>query len=325
MVTMADAYLAFSISLVTVTIITGIVHLIVKSEGGDLLNIIRGDFWVPSLSLFQFFAWTIVIAFSFFGIYLLRIFEGEFFPFIENFGNFPSNLLLLMGISVAVPIISIGYTRKEYEIPEERPQKLPPFSMMFQQKGRITLNRFQMFLWTWIGIIIYLMIVFGTVSEAIVTSNITQLSLPNVDSILVALMGLSQVGYLGGRFVSEDKSKKKGQKKANAGKTVTRVFESEEPATPGKRIKKIRRMPDDIRELLVQDQDTEIRNKILMIVDGAEIRGLFRYYIIGNDFYYLIQNGQIRGAGKNIPRVESMKKINLEKEEIGPAELFEIE
>ncbi len=84
-------------------------------------------------------------------------------------------------------------------------------------------------------------------------------------------------------------------------------------------------MPDDIRKYLVHGHDIEIQNKILMIIDEAEIKGLYRYYIVGGNFYYLIQNGHIRGAGNNIPRVESMKKINLDKEEIGPAELFKIE
>ena len=162
MITTADVFMAFFISLLIVAIITGITHYIVKSGGGDLLNIIRADYWFPSLSLFQFFAWTIVVAFSFFGFYLLRIMNGDYSPPVVGVENFPVNLLLLMGISTTVPLLSIGYTRKEYEIPKLRPDPLPPFSMMLQQKGKITLNRFQMFLWTLISIIIYLMIVFGT-------------------------------------------------------------------------------------------------------------------------------------------------------------------
>lgn len=323
MVTTADMYLAFIVSFIVVTLIAIIVHYIVKAKGGDIFNIIRGDYWVPSLSLFQFFVWTLVIAFSFFGIYILRIIFAHEYSAPVDVEHFPANILLLMGISTAVPIISLSYTRKEYEIPEKTPEKLPPFSMMLQQKGKITLSRFQMFLWTWIGIIIYLLTVFGTVSDSI--SSIASLTLPDADPVLVALMGLSQSGYLGGRFVTEDKSKKKKETKEKpVEKPVKPESEAEDSASPEKRTMKIRRMSDEVREFLVTDHDAGIRDKILERIDEAEFKEFFRYYIVGDDFYYLIENGQIRGAGR-IPRAASMNKINLEKEQIGHAELLKIE
>jgi hypothetical protein len=52
---------------------------------------------------------------------------------------------------------------------KEPPPQLPLLSTMFES-SKPTLTRFQMFGWTWIGIIIYLAILFSTVSVRPLTS-----------------------------------------------------------------------------------------------------------------------------------------------------------
>jgi hypothetical protein len=66
-------------------------------------NIIRGEDWYPSLSLFQFFLWTVVILFSFIFITFIRL-EHDLLPSISGLSS-PS-ILALMGISVASPLVS---------------------------------------------------------------------------------------------------------------------------------------------------------------------------------------------------------------------------
>jgi hypothetical protein len=75
------------------------------------------------------------------------------------------------------------------------PATRPPFGEMLRLNEKPTLSRFQMFAWTWIGIGIYLSVLFSTVGET--STSVWNLSVPDIDPTLVVLMGLSQVAFLG--------------------------------------------------------------------------------------------------------------------------------
>lgn len=330
---MADTtVLGFFISAVVISIILLIAHLLVRRDGGNFLNIIRAEYWVPSLSLFQFLLWTIVISFSYVWITTIRIFEGDL-----SFSTvIPPNIFLLLGVSITVPLISIGYTRSTYK-PDTRtkpPEHLPPFGMMLKNKGKIALNRFQMFLWTIIGAVLYLSIIVGTVMSV----DAVVLSLPDIDPTLLFLMGLSQTGYLGGRLVGEDKKTAKtvkSAKTASAPKSAIQtaaaiLSESSEETTDSaeavptpKRSRK--RMPDDVRDFLVHEQghSRDLQDRLDIAIDKAEIQGFFRYYLVGDDFYFLIDRGQIRGAGKG-SQVDIMRHISDARDTIGEAEILQV-
>src|SRR4030067_2867803 len=115
------AVVAFSISFAFVSVIVASAHLMInrfRKKQFDaktwypvkLRDIIRDENWYQSLPLFQFVIWTSIIGFLYFGTYLTRVFGGviEFPPTI------PSNLLILMGISVAVPVVSGGISVFKY-------------------------------------------------------------------------------------------------------------------------------------------------------------------------------------------------------------------
>jgi hypothetical protein len=174
-----------------------------KTKYSRLSDIIRTEDWDPSLSIFQFLLWTIVVLFAFFAVYLIRILGGVSTP---PLGGVPIYLLALMGISVAVPVASNVVSSVQYSSPttlaSERPSedKLPPYSDMLKEYGKPTLSRFQMFGWTWIGIGVYLFVFFSkTMESSILVQN---LILPDVDPTLVVLMGLSQTAFLGGKTVA---------------------------------------------------------------------------------------------------------------------------
>jgi hypothetical protein len=178
-----------------------------KSKFSD---IIRGFDMDPSLSIFQFLLWSLVLMFSFIGVYLVRIFAGISDP---PQGPLPVYLLSIGGISVATPLISNlissyrynsvqFYTDERADTAEEndsvaqkRPLKRPPLGEMLREYGKPTLSRFQMFGWTWISIGIYLSVLFSKVSES--SHSVQNLSVPDVDPTLVVLMGLSQFAFLG--------------------------------------------------------------------------------------------------------------------------------
>jgi hypothetical protein len=61
--------------------------------------------------------------------------------------------------------------------------------------GSSSVTRLQMFVWTWIGIFIYLTVFFGALYTLTLSSSPTQfneVSLPDIDPTLVVLMGISQ-------------------------------------------------------------------------------------------------------------------------------------
>jgi hypothetical protein len=166
--------LAFVISFITILLITFISSVIIRyarrshptiREG--FWDIIRGDDWYPSLAIFQFLVWTFIITFAFLGIYLVRIFGGV----LEPLPAVPTNILALMGISVAFPIVSGGVSRIKYSTStsasKDPPPQLPPLSTMLEENKKPALTRFQMFGWTWIGIIIYIGILFSTVATTL--------------------------------------------------------------------------------------------------------------------------------------------------------------
>ena len=59
-----------------------------------------------------------------------------------------------------------------------------------------------MLLWTLTGVTIYALILLGTMSGTAVLTATETLSLPDLDEVFVALMGLSQVGFIGGKAAS---------------------------------------------------------------------------------------------------------------------------
>jgi hypothetical protein len=135
-----------------------------------------------------------------------------------------------MGISVAVPIVSGGISRIKYfsstvTAVKEPPTPLPPLSTMLEENNKPALTRFQMFGWTWIGIMIYIGILFSTVGTTLMDIEdartcqalqpnqaefgqlhcdkpLTDLTLPDIDPTLDILMGLSQGAYLGGKIIT---------------------------------------------------------------------------------------------------------------------------
>ena len=161
-------------------------------------DFIRTPDWDPSLSIFQFLLWTTVVLFTYLALYLFRIFNGVSEP---PQGGIPGNLLLLMGISLGVPIASSYISSSKRgpgyltDVPPEDPR--PPLSLMLYEYGKLTLPRFQMFAWTWVSIIIYLYAFVPAVTDHY--SDPQNATVPNIDLMLVALMGLSQAAFLAGK------------------------------------------------------------------------------------------------------------------------------
>jgi hypothetical protein len=200
---------AGSITIIVLAASRIITRLRNKAEGNPISasrfwDIIRSNNMDPSLSVFQFFLWTIVLMFALFSIYLIRIFGGV----TEAISAPPPMLLLaLTGISFVTPfassiISSIRYPKADVSEAESIPKGIgseerPSWGEMLREFGKPSLSRFQMFGWTWISIVIYLFLYSAEIMKY--SNDVVNLTIPDVFPILVALMGLSQVVFLGAK------------------------------------------------------------------------------------------------------------------------------
>ena len=201
---------SFVIAIVSIVVITLVARHIISRlrkntnpiNSSKFWDIIRSNDMDPSLSVFQFFLWTIILMFVLFSAYFIRIFGGviEVIP-----GPPPVALLALTGISIVTPfgsslISSLRYPKADTVMEEtsDSSQNIrPPLGEMLREFGKPSLSRFQMFGWTWISIIIYLAIYGAEISKDY--TNVVNLSIPDVFPLLVGLMGLSQVVFLGAK------------------------------------------------------------------------------------------------------------------------------
>lgn len=217
------------VSLIVTSVFLGGVTLflkyIIKHKSGhhkhSFSAIIRAPDGWPSLAYLQFLVWTYVIAFAFMFIYVFRIMSGALDLYS---GEFPESLMALMGISAGAAVASRSTDpsteQKPRTTPEQKPDEDKKYlrSMFYGSGNNITLSRLQMFLWTIMSVIIYIFIFTSVVNNTLVkmsddnVSTETQinlvraLSVPDIDQVLLVLMGISQVSYLGVK-VAERKKK----------------------------------------------------------------------------------------------------------------------
>ncbi len=195
------------IFLAAYVIIKGIRQRKINNIGLKFWDIIRDENWYPSLPRFQLILWTGIIIFVFFGIAIFRLFSGVDIP-----ASMPSNILLVLGLTAGTAVTSTTISRYKYagttptdvaptkEVPSDKiRKKLPKFKTMLMENDKITLSRFQMFAWTWVGIVAYLGLVFFQVNYHLYDSG--QLFVPDLPMLLIVLMGIGQGTFLGSKSV----------------------------------------------------------------------------------------------------------------------------
>ena len=164
-------------------------------------DIIRDENYYPSLAIFQFLIWTIIILFVVISIFFIKLFNGIYI-FDERTYNIPYNILILMGLSVAIPVANSYISHIKYGSRTETggpTPKRPAFGSMLAENDKPSLTRFQMFAWTWVSVIFY-SISFITYSYYNLHDS-TSLQIPDIPGVFVILMGLSQGAYVGGKLV----------------------------------------------------------------------------------------------------------------------------
>lgn len=187
-----------------------------KLYQGNFWDIIREGDYNPSLARFQFLLWTMAVSFTVVSVFFIRFFGAV--PGFPSGDLIPANLLQMIGISTAVPVVSNVASRIQYAstFPKGMPpkSKVPKFSTMLFEGNKPTLARYQMFLWTWVSIIFFLVVFFSSVNDVMYQIDVANkdsqqksnplknLAIQDIDSKLVLLMGLSQGGYIAAKFAA---------------------------------------------------------------------------------------------------------------------------
>ena len=160
-------------------------------------KLFEGADGISSTSKFQWLIWLVAILFAYVALWVLRAKQG-------NWGaiqNVPKNVLIVLGLSTLTMATAKGITsaflqsnRVSKSTPEQQADAAAalPGGILKDDGGVPELAKIQMIGFTAIAVGIFL----ATVIHQIVDSNVAHLSLPDIDTTLMVLMGISQGGYL---------------------------------------------------------------------------------------------------------------------------------
>jgi hypothetical protein len=190
------------IAVIAVVALAGIGYFIVKaSKGGQALTteidgkkygilsafLLDKETDTYSLSKLQFYLWTGAAVFGY--VYLLvcrSLVQGKF-----EFVDVPENLPGIIGISAFTGVAAIGITAAKGS--KGAGETRPSIADFLTNGGVVSAERFQFLTWTLLGVAV---LVFLTVSfdPGLIKD------LPSVPERFLYLMGLSSLGYLGGKL-----------------------------------------------------------------------------------------------------------------------------
>jgi len=143
-----------------------------------------------SLSKFQFYVWTAAAIFG----YIYLALSQSLVQGIAVFPEIPDNLPGIIFISAATTVIATGATAAKG--PKGAGDIHPSSADFISAGGVVAPERFQFFVWTLLGVI-------GFIFFVVTSDPGTIKSLPAVPSSFLQLMGISSLGYLGGKLARE--------------------------------------------------------------------------------------------------------------------------
>ncbi len=159
------------------------------------LKLVEGADGQSSTSKFQWFVWLVVVLFSYVFLWVLRARQGHY----GAITNVPTNLLTVLGFSTVTAVGAKGITVAYLK--NGSTSKPDPASakggLLVDDSGVPELAKIQMIGFTFVAILIFLA---DILHQARGGHPMAQL--PNIDSSLLVLMGISQGGYLGKKLVT---------------------------------------------------------------------------------------------------------------------------
>jgi hypothetical protein len=192
-VSVAWKWFAVLIGLVVLAVIALIAAIPTK---GKLWQLAEGADGRASTSKFQWLLWIVAVAFAYTVLWVLRAKQGDYTAITQV----PVNLLTLLGFSTgtaaAAKGITAGYVQSS-KLAKPVMEKNAKGGLIQDDSGVPDLGKLQMIAFTLIAVGVF----FWTLIHQIASTPVIT-GLPNVDSSLLVLMGISQGGYLGKKLVT---------------------------------------------------------------------------------------------------------------------------
>jgi hypothetical protein len=164
-------------------------------------DLVKGFDGFASTSKLQWLLWLVAIIFGYVALWVLRAEQGDF----SALSNIPVNILTVLGFSTGTAAAAKGITSGFVQTgkvtkpgpPQSGATGANTGGIFQDDSGGPELAKIQMMGFTIIAIGIFL----ATVGHQIATDGVS-VGLPNIDSSLLVLMGISQGGYLGKKLVT---------------------------------------------------------------------------------------------------------------------------
>lgn len=163
------------------------------------LLLIEGQDGPLSTSKAQWCLWTAVIAGSYVAVYAARASVGLSTASMAV----PANVLLVLGFSATTMATAKGVTTAYLaggRLSKGSPDKNPPGGLLTDDAGITDLSKVQLMTWTIIAVGIYVYTLVTTITA--ILAHKQNLGLPDIDTALMVLMGLSQGGYVAKKLVT---------------------------------------------------------------------------------------------------------------------------
>lgn len=193
------------------------------------LRLVYGADARPSTSKLQFFAWTWVMILCFVAIVIARALVGDARP-IEAI---PPNLMIAMGMSALTVTAAKGLTVSQLAsgtLTKTVAQAGTPGSgttglkgLVADDDGTTNLGKIQMLAWTAVALLVFLfrsVVVSGQIARQTSVAD----PLPDIDPVLMVLMGLSHGTYMGQKLVTTDMPRLTGLGAASGAPTAPIVL-----------------------------------------------------------------------------------------------------
>lgn len=182
--------------------------LIILLAVSGALKTVKGGLFVGqdnrySNSKFQMTIWIFLGIFSYVTFFFQRYFAGTDLMSFSSIISIPENLGILMGISAGSFVGAKAITSSQVSsgaITKLKAANPSLLDLITDDNKVIDLGDLQMFAWTLIGALIYLL---NFYRMWLYLDPSVEVSLPTIDSSILALTGVSQAAYMGKKLVAK--------------------------------------------------------------------------------------------------------------------------
>jgi len=157
----------------------------------------KGYDGATSTSKLQFLLWTVAVLYA----YIIIVIDAYYNHNIVSIGlSVPQNLILAMGLSATTMLAAKGISTNYADTNTIDKSDTTKGGLFFDDDGYPDLAKIQLMAWTFVGIGIFLL---KTLNDVVGSTGISA-QLPDIDSTLLALMGIGQGSYVGKKIITKD-------------------------------------------------------------------------------------------------------------------------